>query len=453
MNRIRLVLGLDTSTSGRRRTSDQGLTLVEVMVAMLVFTIISVAVAMSLGNSLVISKNSRARTVAVNLASQDLDLQRAVADVFAVQTKTWVTPVQGTNYTINRQVNWVSSSTATSACGTGTGTLQFKTVRDTVTWPGNATGVATSTVLAPNGRINDPTLGTIVVAVTGASGAGVSGVTATITPTSGGAAVTTPALTDANGCTYALKVTPGTYTIAISRAGSLDIKQNATVSTSRAVTAGTATSVSFTYDAAAPFTLKYASNYTSGPTAQLPNNLDVTVTSTTAGQYSFKPGTTNPVSLFPFTSPYVIETGAYVPAGTTTSTGADASCLNVDPGQWTTANAAKAVGTSFTAGSTPGTAKTVNVPMGVVNLSALTGTLGITATSVNTKPAGDPGCAATTTYTFNAVSGSPTLALPFGTWRLAAVASILTLNATSIPTGGTINSDGTVTLDPRGVTQ
>ena len=49
---------------------DAGLSLVEVIVAMMVFTIISIGVAYTITNSLVLTRDSRARAVATNLAAQ-----------------------------------------------------------------------------------------------------------------------------------------------------------------------------------------------------------------------------------------------------------------------------------------------------------------------------------------------------------------------------------------------
>ncbi|RKR75527.1 type IV pilus modification PilV family protein [Frondihabitans australicus] len=457
MKRIRQILGSDRSAS-----LDEGFTLIEVIVALAVFSIIALTVAGAITNSLVITRDSRSRAVAENLASQDLDLDRSVSDIMNVQTKTWTTTVQNTPYTIARKVSWSTSATTSNACGTGSGTLQYKIVKVTVSWPGSGTTnpVVSTTNLAPNSRLNDPTLGTIIVAVTAADGSGASGVSVSIAPASsnpnGAAAVATPAVTDSNGCTYALKVTPGNYTVSINRANGIDYTQATTpVTTPVVVTAGTATSVPFTYDTAATVTLKYASNYSG--TATLPTNLDTTFNSTTGGVDLFQLGakttaTTPSVSLFPFTSGYTYETGAYVaPIVGSSGTVSNTPCVNVDPGAWITQNSSKQVGTSFQAPTSPGGTATINVPMGVVQLPALSGTLSLQATQVNTSANGDPGCSTAVTYSFGSLSGSPVIALPFGTWRIT-TAALIVVKPSSVKTAGVVNSDSTVTLDPRGVT-
>ncbi|GAA4266393.1 hypothetical protein [Frondihabitans peucedani] len=440
------------------RDQESGLGLIEVVVAMMVFTLISLGVAATITNSLLLTRDGRARTAAANLIAQDLDLQRSITDVFAVQSKTWDVTLQGLTYHVVRTVAWNTSSTATSACGSGTGTLQFKTVRDNVTWDGQrGTGsVSSATVLAPNSRINDPSLGTIIVAVTGANGAGLPGVNVTIAPTAsnsnGAAAVATPAATDANGCTYALKVKPGNYQVSIAKANGIDINQVANPTFTPAVAvAGSATTVPFTYDSAAKLTLKYASNYKN--TAALPTDLDLTFNSTTGGIDTFKPGATNPVSLFPFSS-YTYEAGALVPSGLTDANNAPIkSCLNVDPANWTAKNSAGVAGASFPTGASAGAAATVNIPMGVVKLPDASGITGIIATSVNSTANGDPGCQTAVQYTFAAAAGAPVIALPFGTWKFATLGGLLGITpaANAIQTGGTV-SGANVTLDPRGVT-
>ncbi|AMM19774.1 hypothetical protein AX769_05940 [Frondihabitans sp. PAMC 28766] len=461
MKRIRQIIGSDRSTS-----SDSGFTLVEVIIAMVVFSIIAVSVAAAITNSLVISQDSRSRTVALNLASQDLDQARAVADVFAVVSKTWTTTVQGTTFTINRSVEWQSSDTTTTACGTGTGTLQYKIVRDTVTYPGAGTTnpVVTTTTLAPNSRINDPTLGSIVVFVTGASGAGVAGVTVSIAPTStpnGAVALATaPAVTDSNGCSYALKVTPGNYNVTLSMTNGVDSSQVASPSKIAVVTAGTSSPEPFLYDTSAQLQLQYASNYSGS--ALLPTNLATSFTSTSGTYTSTTASSTSSVNLFPFTGGYHYETGAYSPVvpGATT----DKTCLDPDPTEWTTPNTkTQAVGSSFVTAAASGTGNpTVKIPMGVVTLPALANTLGVLtgglipiyATSVSSTANGDPGCTAGMSYTFSTAAGTPTLALPFGTWKITVgtKSTAVTLTASNLKTAGYVNSDGTITFDPRGVT-
>jgi prepilin-type N-terminal cleavage/methylation domain-containing protein len=468
MNRISRIIRSD-----RSRSSDEGFTLVEVIVAMIVFSIISLTVAGSITNSLVITKDSRSRIQAVNLASQDLDALRAVTDVLSITNKTWPVTVQGTTYTIKREVSFATSSTTADACGTGASSLQYMVVKDTVSYSGAGTTnpVVSTTNLSPNSRLNDPNYGIIIVAVKGADGAGAAGVAVSISPASsnpnGAVATAAPALTNANGCSFVTKVTPGNYTVSISRANGIDYTQDVSPVTFTpnpvAVSAGTVTPVPFTFDTASTATLAYASNYTGS--AYLPTNLDTTFVSDTGGVDTVQLGSSKTVPLFPFTSGYTYEAGAYVaPVVGDTGTVKNKPCVNVDPGAWTTANSSKKTGTSFAASNTPGgstvtvttgtAATTLRVPMGVVTLPSMLLAGTVTATAVNTTANGDPGCSTGNAYTFSLPSGTSSVALPFGTWSFSALLGLakITPGSGSIKTGGVINPDGTVTLDPRGVT-
>ena len=116
--------------------------------------------------------------------------------------------------------------------------------------------------LAPGTRINDPSYGTILVSVLGADGTGRSAVTVRVTPESGGggAAITdTIDPTDADGCSYVLKVSPGKYKIEVEKSGYIDFNQVTVPSyIQQDIAAGSTFTAGFQYDAAGTFTLKYA---------------------------------------------------------------------------------------------------------------------------------------------------------------------------------------------------
>lgn len=441
---------------------DAGLTLVEVMVAMMVFAIISVGVAYSITNALVLTRESRARAIATNLAAQQIDLVRATQNVFTVDDKQIDNTVSGIDFRLSQTVRWVDSTSTVTDCGTGTGTLQYKAVTISVSYSGQRSitaPVTTETVLAPSDRINDPALGTIVVKVTGAGGTGNPGVAVAIAPAAvpnGASAPTTPAVTNTQGCTYALKVKPGNYSVGVVESGNLDIKQVAAPKTTPVVVkAGTSSSVSFTYDTAATYTLKYASNYSSS--VLLPTDLETTFVSTLGGVQTVK-SAANPATLFPVA--YTVMAGGYVAPikddkGVVTNT----PCVDVDPSAWA-ATPGNGAGQPLTAvAAPPGGTATVDVPMGVVRLPQMNGTATVVATSVGTKANGDPGCNTNKAYTFT-VSGQKDVALPFGTWKFSVVVldllgvvtaqSPVTLDADAIRTRGTIDkSTGAATLDPR----
>lgn len=247
---------------GARASADDGISIIEVAVAALVFMIISVGVAQTLTSVIRLSGDQRHRVTAIGLAASELDLVRSVADAFTVSDRTYKTNGIGSNppkvdgivYTVTRDVSWVNSNGIDISCQSGGGsTLQLMRINVRVTWEGQLAGtrkVSNDTVLSPNRAIADPTKGTIAVSVLDAAGEGVKDVDVTLTPTPVGVTVYD---TDSDGCSYIVGVTPGTYAVSISKADHVDLAtMTATPSLgSLSVLEGQLTSALFTYDEAA----------------------------------------------------------------------------------------------------------------------------------------------------------------------------------------------------------
>ncbi|KQR53788.1 hypothetical protein ASF88_02750 [Leifsonia sp. Leaf336] len=444
----------------RRLDGDDGLTLIEVMIAIFVFGIIATLVAFSMTSSLVRVRESRAREIATNLAAQEIDYDRSVSNVFTIDSDAWTQVVNGTTFHISRKADWVPTNNSTVACGAGGGTLQYKKLNISVSWDGQVAGtspVTANSIIAPNSRINDPMLGTIIISVTSSTGAGTEGVTATVSPSStnpnGAVALAAqPAATDSNGCTYALKVTPGNYDVKLSTPNYVDIKQNPNpVVSTLPVSGGGVGKAPFTYDNGALYSLQYTSGVP-------PTNLPVTFVSVVGGVYTQTLGTTASIRLFPFADGYSAFAGAYV-----APVGSNPTCLTVDPAAWTTPASGdgatgKAVGAAPAAG--PGGSGPMPVASGVVKVSGLT--VGRYVTAVSQSPvsgSGDPGCAISTpNLTFGPVTATTmTYVLPFGAWKLytgtssgSTTTSIPTTSMTPV-TRAIVTAPSTITLDPRTV--
>lgn len=446
-----------------REASDAGLSLIEVVIAMMVFAIISTGVAYSLVATLHTAKDGKGREVALNLAAQEIDSSRAVDDIFALTSSSHTATVPGdaTVYTVSRAVDWVTSNGTLANCGAGSGNLQFKEVNVTVTWPGmvGSNPVRADTIVAPQTTINDPTLGTILVSVKNAAGAGVPGVTIATSPPTG----TSTPVTDADGCSYILKVPPGSYTVNAALAGYLDVAQDPNpTSPTLTVTAGSVTPASFSMDESGDLTVNYASNYSGTP--NLATDFVTTFSSTIGGDdqlpisaASSSSGKKYVYPLYPFAS-YTINAGGYSPA-----TQASAGCLDVDPTQWpdgTVGGVALTAPAAPTAAFVAGGSASVDVPMGVVTLTVSSNNRYYTATSV-TPPSGtgDPGCSPSVTYHFGSITPSSTkvtIALPFGSYtfksgKTASSLSSLAASKLALQAGsrGEISSSGVVTFDPR----
>jgi len=451
-------------TSGQQQRDD-GVSIIEVLAATLIFLVLSVGVAQATVTAIRLSSDQRARVTALSLAATEIDKVRAYTDVFAIDSESRNVTIDGSRYTVERITEWVSSTGLDIPCGAGgTGNMQYKRINVRVTWDTrlpNTKLVSSDTVLAPDGRINDPTRGTIMVSVKGAAGTGSVGVAVTITPTSGGASLDAqPAGTNAQGCTYALKVVPGTYSVTLSKSGYIGSTQSTSPSQSVTVTAGSTVSAPFDFDNAATLGLIYGSS--SGSNRYATNNETTFVN--TYGTF-YQTGTASTVKLYPFGG-YTAIAGHYI-APDADGTG---GCRAVDPSEWT---AATAGGTGLAAGvaadplpANPSGTASGTVRMGIVQVKSVPLTSYVTAVSVSSPVvSGQPSCTVGMTYTFarEATSGSGNsnrnLVLPFGTWRLyygnssgsttTAIAAANIAPQTNVAPPASYVSAGVVTLDPR----
>ncbi|MBE7195614.1 MAG: hypothetical protein INR66_24450, partial [Gordonia polyisoprenivorans] len=448
----------------RIHSEDAGLSMAEVVVALMVFAILATSVAYGLLNSLTLTQHSRARETALALASQDLDAMRLRAlntKDGILQINSTATPVTqvvgGTRFSLDRDVNWADTTGALGACGTGTGTLAFKSVVDTVSWqlaagaPSQSVKMATS--VAPIGNINTDTTGTIIIAAIGSDGSPEPGLSVSISAVSGGAALATPpAATDSDGCSFGLKAQPGTYQVSVTRPGGIDIAQtDPSVNKSVVVKAGQNTMVNFSYDTAATFALAYPAG------AAVATNMTTTFYYPSSGASKFANAPTT-VKAFPWQDGYQIMAGTYVPA----VAGGPATCTDTNPSSWTTVAPDGAIGSpldSQAVGAGQASVAPYPVVMGKVTVSGLSSSLYVTAVTSSTPAAGDPGCSATQTLTFPRSSGtSQVIALPFGTWKLyygsalgAKTIGVANLNVALDPaTRGSISASG-VLIDARKV--
>lgn len=439
---------------------ESGMTLIEVIVAMMIFAIIALGVAFTMTNVMSLTRDNRERTAAVNLAASEIDLIRSFDDVFAVTDNTSTKTVGGTTYTVTRETSWVSSTGTDISCSNGDKALQYKRINVGVSWDGQHTGadpVQADTILTPGSRINQPTTGTILVSVTKASGSGYAGVTVTAKAESGGASTITEPIpkTDTDGCSYVLNVDPGTYTISIALSGGISSTQStATPKAVSTVVKGTSSAVAFTYDKAAKFNVKdvAAPEPTTGPVAtRLASDRDVSFLST-YGTYT--PGTVaSAYSMFPWPSGYQAVLGAY--SGPTT----EKPCTVVDPSAWEpdeSVDPPRAGARSPGSAADPGDTTELTMPVAAVTVSSPKGTLYATQQTTPMLP-GEPSCATTHKYNFGSVNGDLTIGLPYGTWKFSVKPSTwpsteaeLSVSSVTVLTGGVVDTaSNVVTLDPR----
>lgn len=429
----------------------RGLTLIEVVVAMMIFTVVSIGLLYTLTSLLSVTREGRSRQVASNLAAQEIDLARDVNDVFNLQDVTRNVTLNGDTFQVLRTANWVSSTDSSSNCGAGGGTLQYKRVHVVVTWsnmrPGSV-GVDTDTLINPDTRINDPALGTIFTTVLTATGQPVANVTVAAAPSSG---ATLSATTDAKGCAYMLEVAPSTYTVKLTAPSGttyVDVAGKTNPTLPATVLAGNAATAAFTYDAAGTLRATYNASTNSVPTT-LPTSLvstrDPVVTAAAA--------VANPRSIL--VSPW--------PDGYSVIAGDTVNCAAADPGQWTASGTKVGGVRPDPVAAASAVTTNVTVPASTISVSGMA-TSGSTnrylvAVSQDAAGSGQPACATAQTYRFAAsTTTTMTVVLPYGTWFIyrgnsnsftPASGSKLSSGITG-GSGATVSGSGTVVMDPRG---
>ena len=451
-------------------TRDTGFSLIEVVVALFVFTIIATGTAYALLSVIQLNRDSRVRHVAANLAAEEIDLAHDAADIITLGDLARDRVLGTDTFHITRTTAWVASTGTDDACGARSGALTYKRVNVEVSWNGmrrGSTPVRADSIVTPNSHLNTAGSGTILVSVTAASGAGTPGVAVEARLTTGGA-VRASAVTDADGCAFLTGVAPGTYLVSASRTGFVGADHSVAPSKSIPVTAASSAGAALQLDRASNIAVDYAPNRPAG-TVHLPQNLVTTrlTTGDTVSVHRFTiSGTavnttvTRTTPLFPFASGYEVVAGEYLaavapPASGSATPSASGTCLSPDPKAWpaVTTSGVTRVGTRAWAASTPGGSATARLPMGLVTVTGMAATASLTATSAAPPVgSGDPGCATPVVYTFGRVPSGSTIALPFGTWKLTAGTTVIPAASMSLKSLGTITSaTNTVTLDPREV--
>jgi prepilin-type N-terminal cleavage/methylation domain-containing protein len=256
---------------------DSGFSLIEVVVAMVVLLVFAGALSVTLLDGLSVSKVSRQRVAASNLAARELEIVRNTfssgdAGALAIAGTSSVTNgnplgapgvsfVDGTGYTIQRDVQWLPTGTGVSACDGGalvnSPSLQ---VFVTVTWPNMRTArpVRAETVMTPlKGQMDTLSTAFIAMKVQNADGTAAESVTATAVGP-GGTFVHT---TDASGCAVFQVGTAGTYNVTLNMGGWVDqTGTQLSVKTPIVVAAGTMATKTMTYDLAAAMNVTLATD-------------------------------------------------------------------------------------------------------------------------------------------------------------------------------------------------
>ena len=154
---------------------EDGLSLLELVVALSVFVVMILGIVASIDSGLTLTRNNAARSVAANLASQEMDTVRSTP--FTTLTPRTVTQVVGsTTYSVDRQLTWVPKGATNGPCDGTNANPELLRVHVAVTWPAmsGVEPVISDTTLAPPIGAYSANSGHIAVKVLDGTGTGES---------------------------------------------------------------------------------------------------------------------------------------------------------------------------------------------------------------------------------------------------------------------------------------
>ena len=338
-----------------RGDRDAGFGMVEMLFAMVVFSIIATAVAYGLQSATNSTRLDRNRVQAASLASRELEIVRQefqdisidgpslIGDAGTVvnphplkgQTSGNPLTIDGLPFTVTRSAQWLPAGAGASACDGGAAvTYPVLSVSVKVTWDqmGSTQPVETNTILTPSKKQVSGTDGYAAVKIIAANGQGVPDMPVTIS----NGATTVSALTADDGCAtfqVAATSTPVTYNVTASKAGYVSNSFATTATGTMAIKAGTLARTSMAYDQAVSLTVKQV---TSGGSALPTQNAPVTLYSPdiTGGVKAFAgAGATTTISgLWPSTAGYITWPGSCKQSDPSLSGGSRAAAAIVSPG-------------------------------------------------------------------------------------------------------------------------
>jgi len=414
-------------TARDRTPGEAGFTLMEVMIGLFIFSVVSLAALNVIVRTLQTVRDNNARNVAANLVTRQLESVRTQhATQIPDGLQTYTRTVGGIPFSVKQTATYVSSNGPVSVCTTGSGQLSSKRVTVTVSWPGMGTVKAPKadtlvSIDLASDNLNQPTLGTLALAVDDAGGTPLPNVRVTLTP---GNVIQT---TGEDGCIVFANLAAGGYSATVDQTGYVGTgSAQATTVNSLGVIAGGVTKGTLYYGTASSVAVTSSVAATATPPATLPlhfgaslmvdRTLAVCGTTPTSACISAQPfGTAN--ELYP--DVYTIWAG---------------QCL--DP----TASSQVSADLRTT---TPGAAV---VPMGSASVTVNwhgspepNAMVTVTRQSLNaTTPAP---CAGTETYSVSVgATGTTLLALPYGKWLVTAPGGGQTpISLTSATPTGTVS--------------
>jgi Tfp pilus assembly protein PilV len=384
-----------------------GFALIEVLISAVMLALIVVATFTGFDVANRASADERSRAQADVIAQQDEDRLRSFQiDRLSGLAETRTVVYGGYTYTVVSKGEFIADSSGSSSCSTVAEEASYVRTTSTVTW----SGAGTRDPVVETGLITPPAGGALLVQVTNAKGAPVSGVTIAATGPASASAVTGP-----KGCVIFAALAEGTYTVTAHETGYIDKEGKETPELTTTIVPGTTDKKAFELDKpgaiATSFEPSTAEEEAKGDTFVAQNPLMPTPSYKSFGT----PGTyattvTSPTELFPFGEPATSEhsaTGQY---------GVYAGTCEADNPEKVGAGPPKSVNVL------PGETVAVKVPLPAINMQVFSGTSASHGAEV-TEFSGsfkDEGCSGTVHKfsTSTATRGELHIGMPFGKFTL-----------------------------------
>lgn len=343
-----------TGVLARLRPSpgDEGVTLIELMMAMLIFGIAASGITAGFLTAMKTTRADQNRVAAANLAAREIEIVRNTFRIGATQALAIAADaevvnanplpggtagnplvVDGYPYTVTRTVEWLPAGSGVSACDGGTSvTYPSLAVQVEVTWPemGSVDPIRSNTILTPSKGVLASGTSFIAVKVLDSDNQPVEGMPVTLKLST----TSVDGVTADDGCATMAVPSAGTWTANLSEPGYVDMYGVAAPAKSVTVTSGALALTTMTYDKASSLVVTYttASGYalptglkslTLSNALLQPSGLKVVTTSS---------ATTTVSGLWPFNDGYTMWAGSCLQSDPATAGGARDTAVVVDPG-------------------------------------------------------------------------------------------------------------------------
>jgi prepilin-type N-terminal cleavage/methylation domain-containing protein len=229
---------------------DEGFTLVEILVATLVFALTATATVGILITAIRTVRENSDRVYAANLARSEIERQRELGtDLITIGNTTSSTTTPEGVFTISTTSNWVGLNQATDACEAAAPGQAYMRVHVEVTGASISETQVSDTIIAPSDDSSLVDTGQLAIKVADERANPVSGVTLQVRNVAA-AGPTTTYITGPDGCVFVPKLSPSSaWQVVINRGGYVPRIVNGTTA-SGAVIAAQTTRMSFEYAAA-----------------------------------------------------------------------------------------------------------------------------------------------------------------------------------------------------------